>query len=231
MKFTDLRLLALALMAFVAFSCEKAETETGDADVTTEMDTEAMVADEAAMLSAGMYNINPDQSNVKWTGSKVGGEHYGNIDINSGMFNVSNGTIVDGKFNINMASIEVVDLAESPEDAAKLKGHLESDDFFSVKNYPNAMFNITNVQPSSGAEGTHTVTGDLTIKDKTNQVSFPATIQQEGDILKIMADVTFDRSKWDVKYGSSSFFDLAADKVISDEIVLNMNLQANKGAM
>jgi polyisoprenoid-binding protein YceI len=115
-----------------------------------------------------------------------------------------------------MTSITVTDL-EAGSGKEKLEGHLKSDDFFGVANHKKAMFTINKVD---GSKGTYRVYGYLTIKGITN----PATFQMEIKGNTAMASFKVNRTKFDIKYGSSSFFDDLKDKAIYDDFDLNVNL-------
>lgn len=168
------------------------------------------------------YTVDSEASTLAWVGKKVTGQHNGEITIKSGSVDFSK-TKLDGSFTIDMTSINVLDL--EGEYKGKLEGHLKSDDFFSVEKFPTAKFEIT--KATTKGNGEFDVTGNLTIKGITNPVSFPAkvTTTSEG-LLKATADIVFDRSKWDVKYGSGSFFDGLGDKMIYDDVELSLELIA-----
>ncbi len=103
---------------------------------------------------------------------------------------------------------------------AKLEGHLKSDDFFGVKTFPTSTFEIISLAPLSGVkagEPNFNVTGKLTIKGKTNDISFPATIKFDGPNMTATGTVKVDRSKYDVRYGSKTFYADIGDKAIADE--------------
>ena len=101
----------------------------------------------------------------------------------------------------------------------KLVGHLKSDDFFGVEKYPTSSFEITSATKFSN--GKATVSGKLSIKGKTENISFDVVKNGSAYIAKV--DV--DRSKFDVRYGSDSFFDNLGDKVIDDIFTLDIKLQ------
>ncbi|MEM9023165.1 MAG: YceI family protein, partial [Bacteroidota bacterium] len=104
----------------------------------------------------------------------------------------------------------------------QLVGHLQSADFFDAETHPTITYNVT-----GSADGN--VNGNLTIKGVENEVSIPTTLAWEGDNMSANGTVTIDRTKWELKYGSANFFvDLVADKVISDEIKLDVALMASK---
>lgn len=165
------------------------------------------------------YKVNTDASNITWNGYKVTGEHEGTINIMDGMVMMDNGKLVGGEFTIDMSSLTVTDL--SGDSKGKLEGHLKSDDFFGVATYPKAMLKITKVKEKS--DGYH-VTGDLTIKENTHPIEFVAVVSQDGDEMVARTRITVDRSKYDVRYGSNSFFDNLGDKAIYDNFDLSVEL-------
>lgn len=162
--------------------------------------------------------INTEESTVVWTGKKVTGQHTGKINIKSGSLDFDNGALVGGSFTIDMASIVCTDLDEGS--AKKLEGHLKSDDFFGVENNPTSQLTITKVERGE-ATGSYNITADITIKGITQPINFTA---QVGSTMA-SAMVTIDRSKFNVKYGSGSFFDGLGDKMIYDEFELDLNLK------
>ncbi|WP_242085053.1 YceI family protein [Aestuariivivens sediminis] len=161
--------------------------------------------------------IKTDDSQVVWKGYKVTGSHQGTIAIESGELVMEEGELVGGAFVIDMTSIEVTDL--QGEYKGKLEGHLKSDDFFGVENHPTASLVFTKVE--SSGKNAYDVTGDLTIKNITHPISF--TISIYGN--KATAALKIDRSKYNVKFGSTSFFDNLKDKAIYDEFDLVTDLQ------
>jgi polyisoprenoid-binding protein YceI len=176
-----------------------------------------------------IYKIDNKSSSLEWTGKKLTGEHTGSIHLTSGTVEVQNNVIKGGKFEIDMTSIDDKDL--TGEWKAKLEGHLKSADFFDVAKFPKATFVITSVNPiSAPKEGgfTHTVKGNLTIKDKTNEIVFDAIVKAESSKIACVGTATVDRSKFDVKYGSKTFFAEIGDKMIYDEFQLKFNVIAVK---
>ena len=95
---------------------------------------------------------------------------------------------------------------------------LKSDDFFGTATYETASLVFTSVKATG--KNAYAVTGDLTIKDKTNPVEF--TISIYGN--KATASLKIDRTKYGVRYGSASFFDGLKDKAIYDEFDLVTDL-------
>ncbi|WP_282135433.1 YceI family protein [Seonamhaeicola maritimus] len=161
--------------------------------------------------------IKIENSKVVWKGYKVTGSHEGTIAIKTGSLTFEADKLIGGEFEIDMTTISATDLEGNWK--SKLDGHLKSDDFFGVETFPTAILVFTSVEASG--KNAYKVTGDLTIKGKTNPVVF--TISVYGN--KANASIKIDRSKYDVRYGSTSFFDNLQDKAIYDEFDLVTDLE------
>jgi len=197
-------------------------------DENSEMATTTDETSEVSELEDGDYTVVTKDSEVTWTGTKelvADYEDVGTIDIEEGSFVVVDGVIESGAFTIDMNSIAGAETSNSKMTLLDLSKHLKSDDFFDVATYPTASFEITDVNRLSG--NNFEIMGDLTIKDKTESVTFPATLSEESDgRVTFMADFEIDRTKWDLIYGSGSFFDDLGNNVISDMIGLQLELVA-----
>lgn len=167
-------------------------------------------------LETEIKEIKIDQSTVTWKAYKVTGSHKGIISLKSGSLTFSNNKLVGGEMVIDMTTIKETEMDE--EYKKNLEDHLKSDDFFGVTQYPTATLTFKNVQTSG--KNSYSVAGDLTIKGKTNPITFKISIYGS----KASAYMKIDRSKYDVKYGSASFFDNLKDKVIYDEFDLIADL-------
>lgn len=169
--------------------------------------------------------VNPSASSVKWTGYKVTGKHWGTVNVKSGNLDFQNGVLKGGNFTIDMTSIAVDDL--TGDSKGKLEGHLKSDDFFGVTTYPNATFVITQAVPR-GTPGSYKIVGNITIKGKSKELRFNAQIDESGDSYVGKADFQLDRSEFDVRYGSGSFFDNLGDKTIYDDFDMSVTVAVKK---
>lgn len=210
-------ILVVSALAIVLVGCkDKAkEAETSDAEAAAK-----------AEATAVKYVADTEASTIEWKGFKPTGTHTGTIKLDSGVLKVSNGSVESGSFLVNMGSITVLDIPADDENNAKLTGHLKSDDFFDVEKHPNAAFEVTGV---SEVDGKTMLSGNLTLKDVKNNITFPVSVSENGDTLTLTSETfTIDRSKWNVKYGSKSFFDNLGDKFINDDIELKVNLTAKK---
>jgi polyisoprenoid-binding protein YceI len=168
-----------------------------------------------AFTSEITKEVNSENSVVKWTGYKVTGQHEGTIMIKKGSLTFEENVLVGGKFIIDMTTINTTDLEGDYK--KKLDGHLKDDDFFGVKKHKTASMVFTSLKQS----GTnYMVAADLTIKGITNRVTFKMEVSENSAI----ANLKIDRTKFDIKYGSASFFDGLKDRAIYDEFDLNVNL-------
>jgi polyisoprenoid-binding protein YceI len=155
-------------------------------------------------------------SNIKWKGYKVTGEHEGNIALKEGTLTFNGNDLTGGNFTMDMTSINVTDL--EGDSKGKLEGHLKSPDFFAVEANPTATFKITKVE---GKGSKVTVTGDLKIRGKSNPATFDMTINDNS----ATAFLKIDRTKFGIEYNSNNFFENLKDKAIYDEFDLNVNLK------
>jgi len=177
-------------------------------------------------LTAGITNgqdklaADTSKTTLSWLGEKVTSQHTGTIKLQSGWINWNDNKIVSGEFTIDMASIK-----ESDRNAM-LERHLKSDDFFSVEKFPTAILVLTG--SDSFEKGTAVVKGTLTIKGITNPIEFKSNVQKKDDGLWFYSNITVDRTKYNLKYGSGSFFDNLGDKVIYDEFKLKVALFVKK---
>ena len=169
------------------------------------------------LLFAQKVEVNPMASSVEWHGKKIGTNHEGNIQIKSGFLELKDKQIIEGKFVIDMTTITNNDLKNDGYNQ-KLVGHLKSDAFFGVEQYPTAGFVIT--QSSKFSNGKASITGDITIKGKTESISFD--VVRSGE--EYTSRVEIDRAKFDVRYDSDSFFDNLGDKAIDDIFTLDITL-------
>ena len=166
------------------------------------------------------YNIKQDESSLVWTGREVStSSHYGTINFTSGQFEIADGLIAQGEFLVDMTSINVQDLTGGSKE--RLEGHLRSDDFFSVESFPTAHLYISSSEVISN--GKWMVNGFLTIKDISHPVLFEMANTNDG----WNANLVFDRSKYNVKFRSGTFFENLGDKLIYDDIELKINLKTS----
>lgn len=175
------------------------------------------------------YKVVPAASKVEWLGKKVTGQHNGTIQIKEGTAQVKGTQLTGGTFVMDMTSITDADLTDAGYNA-KLVGHLKSEDFFSVEKNPTSTFVIKSVTPLKADEKGNnvTVTGDLTIKGITNPVTFPAKVTVDKGTLTAAGTAVVNRAKYDIRYGSKSFFESIGDKAIDDDFTMTFNVTAKQ---
>ena len=166
--------------------------------------------------------IDTKNSLVKWTGYKVTGQHEGTITLKKGELKFDgDSNLIGGVFDMDMTSINTTDLDGGSKD--RLDSHLKNDDFFSVSKYKTANLVFTKIMFSRNENDykNYAVDGDLTIKGITNPISFEINIYKNS----ASVDLKIDRTKFNIKYGSASFFDGLKDREIYDEFDLEVRLK------
>ena len=166
--------------------------------------------------------IDTESSTLNWVGKKITtSQHNGSLKFLSGELIIcasndgSESLVCGGEFSVDMTSLLVEDLTGSGK--KRLEGHLKSDDFFSVNKHKTAYLSINS---SKATDSGFIAQGSLTIKDITHPIEFKLTRKLGG----FVADLVFDRSKYNVKYNSGSFFENLGDNLILDDIELTANL-------
>lgn len=172
----------------------------------------ALLAMSFATVGVKTTPLKVKESKIEWIGKKVTGQHNGTIQLKSGEVLLSGKKVVGGTFVVDMPTIKVLDLEGEWKD--KLEGHLKSDDFFGVDKFKEAKFVIKKVQGNK-------VTGDLTIKGKTIAHTFNLKVTGNS----ISGTINVDRTKYDIRYGSKSFFNDLQDKAIDDEFQLKLDFK------
>lgn len=168
-------------------------------------------------LTAQNKKINIDKSTIKWVGKKVTGQHDGTINFASGTLVFEGNKLKGGSFEVDMKSIVVKDL-EAGQGKEKLEGHLKADDFFGVDKFDTATLVFKTI--ADKGSDIYSVTADLTIKGITQPVKFDIALGAGT----ARTSLKVNRTKYDIKYGSGSFFDNLGDKAIDDDFELGIVL-------
>lgn len=223
MKFFTL--FALLSTAVLITSCNsKGTTETSTETTTT-----------TGKATGIAYPLDAPRCELKWMAFKPTGSHYGIVPITGGTVYVDGDIITGGSVEINMSGLQVQDA--QGEMKAKLEGHLKGtvpgkeDDFFNVGKFPMATFDILgSTKLENDPLGTHMINGNLTIKGITKPISIKSVLDfSSGVALKATTEpFVIDRSQWDVKFKSKSFYDDLKDDFINDEVKIELTLGAVK---
>lgn len=185
---------------------------------------------ETALLDGG-YRIDTENSRLEWIGRNLNNRHFGRIDVRGGDLVIADGRLSAGNIVLDMNTISNLDL----QDAFwrdMLITHLKSDDFFGVEHFPTASFTLTgwNEQEGASSEARNGfVTGELTIRDVSRRISFPAIVapQLDGGI-KAHTAFDIDRTLWNVNYGSSRLFERLGMHLVHDLISLELFVVAHR---
>lgn len=221
----------LTILAFAAVAMLVSCNKSGDKANTT-------AEQEVAEQKGQVFTVEADKSTVKWTGYHKGGlnPRYGVIKTD-GTVAVENDAVTGGKFNLDLNSLVTNQASVDPttsggKTSADLDAHLKSADFFDVEKFPTSVFEITSVaafdaaKDTSVLEGaTNVISGNLTIKDKTVNVTFPAKVTMTAEEVHIESKFTINRQDWGLTYGTEGD---AKDWMISQEIDVELNIQAKK---
>ncbi len=198
-----------AILTMALVSCENPADKTATAEV------KGAVAKSEEKASGTKYVFTPE-SKIEFTGSKVTGKHDGGFKAFTGHFTVKDGTPVgnDHKVTIEMAS--------TYSDAEKLTEHLKSPDFFDVAQYPQTTFDVTELKKNP--DSTYTVSGNFKLHGVEKNISFPATVSQNGETVNIKAEFDINRKDFGIVYAGK------ADDLIRDEVVIRLDLTAKPEA-
>lgn len=174
------------------------------------------------------YSYNATASTVYWEGSKPGGQHHGTIQVVKGSAKTDGDQIIGGTFELDMSTIRNEDV-DNDGMRERLLNHLRSEDFFYVEKYPTSTFKIASVEQMKDEPSMHMVTGDLTIRGNTRQVSFPAEISMDEKLIHARTgQIVLDRTQWDVNHQSKSVFAGLKDNFINDEMIIKLDVHLNR---
>jgi rhodanese-related sulfurtransferase len=169
------------------------------------------------------------ESRVEWTGRNLLNRHTGLLPLAAGKLLFRHGWLVAGEFTLDLAGLTCTDLAD-PQQNATLVAHLKSDDFLDVARFPAAWFILRKVEPVHGATPgapNLRLSGDLTLKAVTRPLSFLAVAGRTPEGRPAMqAAFAFDRTLWNVRYGSGKFFQRLGRHLVNDLIELQLRLLA-----
>jgi len=180
-------------------------------------------------LRDGTYRIDGEKSVLEWIGRNLNNRHLGRIAIQEGSLIILGGRLSEGSIVLDMSTISNLDL-QDPAWRDMLIRHLKSDDFFAVERFPTASFRLTGWEAVEGAspEAPNGIaSGELTIRDKTHPVSFPAIVAPQADGgIKAHAAFDIDRTLWNVCYGSGKLFERLGMHLVHDIISLELFISA-----
>jgi len=140
-----------------------------------------------------------------------------------GRFNKFSGDIQWAPDDLSQTSVSVeVDAASVDSNHEGRDDHLRGPDFFSVKEFPTWSF--TSKEVKSLGEDRYSVTGDITVRGKTEEISFEMDKTGEGESERFGKKVGFEakfkiqRTKFGISYATPG---------IGDEVEVTLSIEAN----
>ncbi len=214
-------ILLLTLAACGGASTDKAKTEEKK---------------EAAATTGAAYSIDTTATTVQWRATHKGGfaPRSGSIKVVDGSLNVENGAVTGGSFDVNMNTLltDPASVTEPDKKSTDLDGHLKSPDFFDAAKHPTAKFVITSVAPYDSTKeksllpgATNLISGNLTLKDSTLNITFPAQITVGENDVTANAKFVIDRTAWGINYKTEGS---PENWVISKDVEIGFSLKAVK---
>lgn len=201
----------------VLFACGTENKEVVINSIAQDLESTKAATD--TIIEQTMFKVTNDSSSVlKWTGSTFIKSHFGTVNF-EGALGIFEGKLVSGDLTFDMNTINTEDLNGGKKQ--KLDDHLKGEDFFDVEKFSKAYLKIKNYDGKN-------ITGDLTIKEVTKEISFPAILEITQNSIIGKANFTINRTEYGIIYSSGNFFDLAKDRIISDEIKINVSIKASK---
>ena len=207
------KFLIPSILVFFIVSCEK----------SSKKNTETSLSKPTLTLSSGEYIMDNDNSSIKWTGRELSTiSHYGSLQMKDGSLTINTDGTVNGVIKIDMTTIDCEDLEGRSK--ASLERHLRSDDFFSVESHPIATLTFKS-EGGMGAGNKLAFNGDLEIKGISHPISFESKVKSVDPKVNAIVDMTFDRSKYNVRFRSGTFFQNLGDKLIYDDIEISVDIR------
>ena len=208
------RILQIILIAILSLNCgtthqnENAELSHRKAENNLELEEKS-------------FSVDVDKSQIKWVGRKIASSHDGVVDIASGEITLKGLQLQSAEIVVDMTTIQNKDI-ESEEYRAKLTGHLKDEDFFNVSEYPTSTLKINKSEDLGNSN--FRFFGDLTIKGISHPLEFEGKVEENSGKFNSIINLVFDRTKWDIRYGSGKFFEDLGDKMILDNIELEVTI-------
>lgn len=178
-------------------------------------------------LPSGRFEVDQIASLVEWMGRNLFSRHLGTVELGPGHVQIQNGRLTGGRLTIDMTSLGCTDIPD-PGLCERLIAHLKSDDFFSVERYPQAEFEIREVDYRSGVrpdEPNYQIKGDFTLRGVTKPIEFAAVVARKADgSFTAQALLDLDRTLWGADYGSAKFFGGLGMHIVNDDFHLQLKV-------
>lgn len=221
------RLLALASLALIAGACSEPEP-VARAEVLPAVPAARAAPPDGDALSDAVLCVDTARSTVRWRGTKIGGSHEGVVRLAGGELRLREGRVAGGEVTVDMRTIAVTDIPPHEVEARRqLRSHLAHEEFFAVDRFPSARFVLARAEP--GDDGRFRVSGELTLRDSTHRIAFPATAPVlRDDEVRARAAFGIDRQRWGVDFDGRT--SMLREAIVHDVIRLELVLVARRAA-
>jgi len=220
-----LKQVSPVILIFISlFSCQDEPKNTAETPLPPRPDT---IRVKPAPAGEGIaYNVT--EGVISWLGKRtIGNLHTGTIKVQDGELTVSRGQLIGGVINIDMTSVSVNNLKD-PGAKSDLESHLKDSDFFEVRKYPKGVFRIDEVLPSNLPEFNWVVSGELTLKGKTNRVNIPVKMTiTDKELTAQSANFVINRTQWGINF-QSGLLGTVKNKIIEDIVPLSLTVTAKR---
>ncbi|MDX2174591.1 MAG: YceI family protein [Bacteroidota bacterium] len=169
-------------------------------------------------IKEGYLKFSIANSTVKWTGYGEIGDYSlsGDLKLKTAIYNIISDTLKNAELVFDMNSIT--------SDKKNLVDHLKGEDFFDCNKYPIAEFVLRD--PIHLKKKSLEAKGILTIKGISQEISVPMNYSYENNQSVFSGKISFDRTKFNVKYNSKSFFSNLGDQAIKNTIDVEFKIKS-----
>jgi polyisoprenoid-binding protein YceI len=207
--------MRIVMLAGVMLALCACDSDPGKGKEQAQVGSAAPVASVADFAAFGELKIDPS-STIAFVGANPTNKHNGGFKSFTGAVKLA-----DGKAEGGAVAVEI-DMNSVFTDDEDLTTHLKSKDFYQVDKFAKSSFVSTKVAAGGAGGATHTITGNLTVKNKMRSISFPATVKLDGNTVTVTADFAINRKDFEIDYGG------AADALIQDNVAIKLNVIAKK---
>lgn len=183
----------------------------------------AAVALAAPALAADTYQFDKSHTTVGFSVRHI-------VTNVGGKFQDFSGTIQVDKAKPESSSVEfTIQAASINTNEPKRDEHLKSPDFFDVANNPTITFKSTSVKPAG--KDAFEVTGNLTMRGVTKQVTLPVTFLGEGkdpwgnEKIGFELSTVLNRKDYGINWNKTLD---AGGVLVADEVKVQISVEANK---
>ncbi len=162
-------------------------------------------------VKAQQYKPVDDKSEVKFTIKNFGLNSNGDLKGLTGTIKFDPQNLAASSFNVSV-DVNTINTGIESRDS-----HLKKEDYFDVARYPTISFVSTSITKTNNG---YNISGRITIKGMERTISFPFTVENNGDALVFSGDFSLNRRDFNV--GESS-------AVLNNTVNVTLKVFAAKG--